>query len=61
MTRDMSKKQFVEAMHKNGFERDYMGYWRIVGTGTCIYPPNGGNKLRDQLAWAIKQKERSAQ
>ena len=55
--RDLSKSQFERAMKQNGFTKRHLGYWLVDGTGTEVYPGNGGERRRNQLTWAIQTKK----
>ena len=57
MARDMTRKQFDDACQRHGFERDFLGYYR-VGGGLHIYAGNAGSNRRAQLAYLIREKEK---
>lgn len=52
--RDLTKAQFAKQLEKRGMIPELMGYINI-GNGRCVYRFNGGDKLRSQLAYLIKE------
>lgn len=58
MPRDMSRKQFETALQKRGFETvGFMGYWRLPlpnGQRMCVSELNGGERLRNRLAYLLR-------
>lgn len=52
-TRDMTRKQFIAALRKRGWEMLIGGYVRCDGN-LNIYRFNAGDRLRDQLAYLIQ-------
>lgn len=60
--RDLSRRQFEARLLRAGFEpRDYFGYWRlpIPGRHLCVSEYNGGDQLRDRLAYMLRELERA--
>lgn len=57
--RDMSKKQFEEALERNGFKREgFMGYVNlgIEGQHVAVSHHNAGENRRAKLAYLLKKR-----
>ena len=68
--RDLTKSQFLAALKRNNMAYDYFGYVRVQADhprqgGLHVYAGNAGPRLRDQLAYLIREQakylEREAQ
>jgi hypothetical protein len=58
VTRDMTKRQFLNALAERGFRlQGFLGYVDL-GNGLHVSRLNAGNRLRDQLAYLIRSYER---
>lgn len=60
--RDMSQKQFDEALKRRGMEPWYLGYVQLSSEENfCVNKFNGGTTRREQLAYLIaEQAKRNA-
>jgi hypothetical protein len=59
--RDMSKKQFIEAVLRNGMSFEgFMGYVNlgVEGQHTSVSHLNAGNNYRAKLAYLLRERER---
>lgn len=59
--RDLSRKQFIRTLTARGFTPlPYLGYWRIPATQgrVCLSELNGGPRLRDRLAYLLREADR---
>ena len=60
MSRDITRKQFDAACARYGFIRQMgMGYYD-VGNGVWVSAWNAGDRLRDRLAYLIRESEKVA-
>lgn len=65
--KDFTKKQFLAALKRNGMVPSggpFVGFVNVTpvpGTmqGTNVYAPNAGPNLRNQLAYLIREQEKS--
>ena len=60
-THDLSRTQFVKMLTRRGFERvGFLGYWRLplADRRICVSELNGGTRLRDRLAYLLKELDR---
>ena len=55
--RDMTKRQYEDAIRKHGFQRELFGYVK-VNDNLSVFPGNVGTRLRDRLAYLIKSSMR---
>jgi hypothetical protein len=58
VTRDLTKKQFAEALERGSFvAQGFLGYYRlpIEGHNVCVSIWNAGTRRRDQLAYLHQQ------
>lgn len=52
--RDLSQAQFEARARKLGFQKEFMGYWRLASAPNVhVYPRNAGDRRRDQLRYLI--------
>ena len=58
--RDLTRTQFVARMHARGFQSagGVLGYWKLPGLHTEISELNGGARLRDRLAYMLREVDR---
>jgi hypothetical protein len=63
MERDMTQKQFDDALQRRGMEKTgFMGYVKLGGGLEVSMYNCGSNRRRDRLAWLIaRQKEWQAE
>jgi len=61
MMRDMTKKQFMQALERHGMKFEgFLGYVNlgVPGKHVAVSVHNAGPKLRDKLAYLLQQRER---
>lgn len=59
-TRDLTAAQFAAALKRHGFEPvGFLGYFRLPGTRRYVSALNAGPRRRDQLAYLIRQRDRT--
>ena len=58
--RDLSQKQYMDAMRRHGFTPALMGYWNCPAPvdQVSIYPGNAGPNRRVRLAYALQELDR---
>lgn len=58
--RDLSRGQFVARMKAAGFVPELLGYWRLPfqERHVCVNELNGGPRLRDRLAYLLREADR---
>lgn len=55
----MNKSQYFKKMKSDGFvSSDFLGYWRIPGTGTEVSDLNAGNDYAAKYAYMKKQQQK---
>lgn len=57
MARDLTKKQYSEALARNGIKPDAMGYYSVTASA-MVYAANGGNTRRARLAYLLREQRR---
>lgn len=55
--RDLSRKQFLARLSKEGMAPDFMGYVRVMDD-LLVYPRNAGDNRRRQLAYLLAARAR---
>lgn len=59
--RDLTKAQFRARCAKEGFRDALFGYWYVTPDDSImVYAANGGDRLRDRLAYLRKQRAKHA-
>lgn len=53
----MTQKQFMAALEKHGMVYTGIGYVRVTRT-LHVYPGNAGERLRSQLAYLLRERDR---
>lgn len=63
MTRDLTQKQFAEALAQHGFKSQgwVLGYYALPNAQHVhVSALNGGKRRRDQLAYLLRENERQS-
>lgn len=55
--RDLTKEQYENQLKKLGFEKEWLGYWKLPIGGASVCAANAGKRRRDRLDYLLKALE----